>query len=1027
MSKSHADIDSARSKKRSKKEQISLEYMMIFAFAFLIVAVVIVYLYVTGVHNTTYTSSYCYLTPDMPCQGMYVIGNSVSPTNAKAYVIFTNEKGIGINVKPGSFYFYPSASNTVYSGECIPSNIPQGGVAICNVTVSNLNGGLSAGEQVNPKFNIAYSVCGNNYCNGLSTNAPVFNTTGTGTTYVAMSAPSLYYVTVESNSINVTVDGVDYAPGSKLAVFKGIRYTLFGVVPAGYNFGTWTSTGGISIDSSSSQTTAFTASANGTIYGSVAKITSSTSSTSTTSTTSSVLYYQLNEYANPSTDGTVAPGTGSYPAGSSVTLSATPNTGYHFLDWTCYGTGCYSGTSSSATLVMDTASIQETANFAINSYTFTESANPSAGGTVTPGSGTYTYGSSVTLGETPDTGYHFVDWTCSGTGCYSGTSTSPTIIIDGLITETANFALNSYMLTTGASPTGSGTVSPSSGTYPYGSSVTISETPSASNTFTGWSCTGTGCYSGIATSNTIIIQSNVTETASFSPYQPFTELANNASYGTVSPGSNSVPYGSVIDITESPTTGHYFVSWTGNGTGSYTGTATSAYVTVNNPITETANFNAYTYTLSTAVSPSGSGSATGGGTYAYGSSASLSATANSGYAFSSWSCSGTCPSGTSSTSNPWTVTVTGTATYTANFVDTCGGTVSYTVPNSVPYAVTVPAGCAKATVNLNGGGGGGGGDAILEYETESTGGSSFYSCEPFSTKFVTGSTFIDVPGGTGGNGASLSGNIVVTPGETLYVWVGGGGGGGYYDPGTQPANAAGGPGGINGGGTGGIGATATGYETYGYCPSGGGGGGGGFTAIGTSSSSSGWLAVAGGGGGGGGSGYQSPYVNPEGGNGGYSGSSGSNGYTTVSSEGTGGGGATLSAVGSGGNYGGSAGSSVSGGVGAAGFNVHTVTCSSYASQVPVTGGGSGGGGAGYYGGGSGGSNNGNTNPCSSTSGGGGGGGATWWSGSFAESNYNANAVSGGSVGCYYIGGYPLSCYPGGNSGNNGAATITWVG
>ena len=102
----------------------------------------------------------------------------------------------------------------------------------------------------------------------MSTNAPVFNTTGTGTAYVATSAPSLYYVTIKSNSINVTVDGVDYAPGSELAVFKGIRYTLFGVIPAGYNFGTWASTGGVTISSSGSQTTAFTASANGTIYGS---------------------------------------------------------------------------------------------------------------------------------------------------------------------------------------------------------------------------------------------------------------------------------------------------------------------------------------------------------------------------------------------------------------------------------------------------------------------------------------------------------------------------------------------------------------------------------------------------------------------------------------------------------------------------------------------------------------------------------------------------------------------------------------
>ena len=436
---------------RSKKEQVSLEYMMVFAFAFLVVAVVLVYIYVTGIHNTTSTNAYCYLTPDMPCQGMYVISNSVSPTNAKAYVIFTNDKGTGIYVKPGSFYFYPSASNTVYSGECFPSNIPQGGIVVCNVTISNLNGGLSAGEQVNPKFNIGYSVCSNNYCNGLSQNAPVFNTTGTGTVYVAQSAPSLYYITIKSNSINVTIDGVNYSRGSKLTVFKGIKYTLFGQVPAGYNFGSWTGTGGVSVASSSAQSTVLSATANGTISGSYLTQTSSSTSTTSTSTSTSLLYYTFNEAPDPLTVGTVSPGSGSYPAGSTLTITATPDTGYHFVDWTCSGTGCYSGTSSSATVTLGVDNIEETAHFAINSYTFTESASPTAGGTVSPGSGNYNYGSSVTISESPAAGYHLVDWTCSGTKCYSGTGSSNTIIISSDVTEIANFASTSTTTSTSTS------------------------------------------------------------------------------------------------------------------------------------------------------------------------------------------------------------------------------------------------------------------------------------------------------------------------------------------------------------------------------------------------------------------------------------------------------------------------------------------------------------------------------------------------------------------------------------------------
>lgn len=267
MARNSADKDGAVSKKRSEKEQISLEYMMIFAFAFLVVAVVVAYLYVTGVRNTTYTNAYCYLTPDMPCQGMYVVGNSASPANAMAYVIFTNDKGTGIYVKPGAFHFYPSTGTAAYQGDCIPANIPEGGVAVCNAAVVNVNGGLSSGEQLNPKFNIAYSVCNNNYCSGLSANAPVFSTAGTGTTYVASGAPSLYYVTIGSNSINVTVDGAYYAHGSKLAVFKGVKYSLFGDAPAGYDFGTWTSTGGVLV-ASLTQSTSFMATSNGTVSGS---------------------------------------------------------------------------------------------------------------------------------------------------------------------------------------------------------------------------------------------------------------------------------------------------------------------------------------------------------------------------------------------------------------------------------------------------------------------------------------------------------------------------------------------------------------------------------------------------------------------------------------------------------------------------------------------------------------------------------------------------------------------------------------
>ncbi len=67
------------------------------------------------------------------------------------------------------------------------------------------------------------------------------------------------------------------------------------------------------------------------------------------------------------------------------------------------------------------------------------------------------------------------------------------------------------------------------------------------------------------------------------------------------------------------------------------------------------------YTITVSSSNSSMGTATGGGTYSGGSTAELTATANSGYRFTGWN--------DGNTENPRTVTVTGNATYTAQFAN----------------------------------------------------------------------------------------------------------------------------------------------------------------------------------------------------------------------------------------------------------------------------------------------------------------------------------------------------------------------
>ena len=119
--------------------------------------------------------------------------------------------------------------------------------------------------------------------------------------------------------------------------------------------------------------------------------------------------YTISASASPSNGGTIS-GAGTYPGGSTCTLTATPATGYSFVRWTKNGSQVSTNPSYSFTV---TGNASYVAVFSLNSYTISVSANPSAEGTVS-GGGTYDYGSSCTLTATSATGYSFVNWTENG-------------------------------------------------------------------------------------------------------------------------------------------------------------------------------------------------------------------------------------------------------------------------------------------------------------------------------------------------------------------------------------------------------------------------------------------------------------------------------------------------------------------------------------------------------------------------------------------------------------------------------------
>jgi len=254
-------------------------------------------------------------------------------------------------------------------------------------------------------------------------------------------------------------------------------------------------------------------------------------------------------------------GTGTFNQGSSVTLTATPNVGYSFLNWTENGIIVSTNSSYQLTMAGNKALV---ANFTL-SLVVSLSSSPSVGGTTT-GAGAFTPGSSVTLTAIPNTGYTFVNWT-EGTNIVSTNAiySSP---LNASRTLVANFALTTGSTFTLNTIANNGTVikNPVLAVYNSGATVQLTATPNSGYTFASWSGDAIGSVNPI----TVTMTANKNITANFILTGSGFTLNVVANNGSVLKNPDMIFYtsGASVVLTATPNSGYKFTGWSGDATGS---------------------------------------------------------------------------------------------------------------------------------------------------------------------------------------------------------------------------------------------------------------------------------------------------------------------------------------------------------------------------------------------------------------------------------------------------------------------------
>lgn len=331
-----------------------------------------------------------------------------------------------------------------------------------NVSANPTNGGsVTGGGTFNQGQSCTVTATANNGFNftNWTENGTVVSTNASYTFTVNANRNLVANFTQQNYTINVSANPTNGGTVSGGGAFHyGENCTVSATTNNGYTFTNWTENGNVV---STNASYSFTVTGNRTL---VAHFQAQT--------------YTITATADPSTGGSVSGG-GTFNYGQSCTLTATPASGYTFINWTKNGQQVSTNANYTFTV---TGSGTYVAHFQMQTFTVSVSANPSNGGTVT-GGGTYNYGQNCTINATANEGYSFINWTENNIPISTNPSYSFNVM--GNHSFVANFELQTIEITTTVEPAEGGTAT-GAGTYNYGDEVTITIETNEDWAFINW-------------------------------------------------------------------------------------------------------------------------------------------------------------------------------------------------------------------------------------------------------------------------------------------------------------------------------------------------------------------------------------------------------------------------------------------------------------------------------------------------------------------------------------------------------------